>query len=98
MTTPLLTPSAAKSAVLALANHFHEASELRRMLGKAARATGLRVSLAEYLETLARRSDLEAYCYRWAARVARGEDVRTVADAWNPASIEKTTPKETTSP
>ncbi len=80
---------AAKKAVLDLLRHLHPTSEFAAMIRKAIRLSGLVVPMASQLDTCARRRDMEAYAFRWAARVARGEDVATVADDWDPTRVEK---------
>jgi len=84
-----LAPGAAKKAVLGLLRHLHPTSEFAAMIRKAVRLSSLVVPMAANLDTCARRKDMEAYAFRWAARVARGEDVTTVADDWDPTRVEK---------
>lgn len=48
---------------------------------KAAKATGLSITLDVYLDTLARRADMTAAAFRLAARAARGEDLAPLLDA-----------------
>lgn len=80
-----IDPKAAAANVLRLvairfgAAAVREPGTIGAELSKAARARGLSIPLADYLETLARRHDLFATAFRLAARAARSEDAEALA-------------------